>query len=111
MDSTEILLMIGTRKGAFLASSDSQRRQWDLKGPLLKGLEVNDLTSLPSTVAGGAGPLRIYAAAKSAWWGAGIQISDDPRGIMEGATRSYSLWERARSVSRKNLGSSSRSSP
>ena len=69
--------MIGTRKGAFIASTDSERRRWDLKGPFLKGLEVNDLTSLPSSVAASAGPLRIYAAAKSAWWGAGIQVSDD----------------------------------
>ena len=35
------LLLIGTRKGGFIAESDASRRTWTLTGPLLKGCEVN----------------------------------------------------------------------
>jgi len=36
-----ILLLIGTRKGAFIASADAGRARWTLNGPLMKGCEVN----------------------------------------------------------------------
>jgi len=63
------LLLIGTRKGGFVAESDSSRRSWNLKGPFLKGCEVNHVAHL------GGGRLAI--AGKSSWWGPALQLSDD----------------------------------
>jgi photosystem II stability/assembly factor-like uncharacterized protein len=62
-------LLIGTRKGAFIATSDGARRDWILKGPILKGSEVNHVAHV--------GDNRLIVAGKSAWWGPAIQISDD----------------------------------
>ena len=70
-----ILLLIGTRKGAFLALSNTDRRQWQLKGPYMKGLEINHLITLPAT--DGAHNCVIYGAAGSACWGPGILRSAD----------------------------------
>jgi hypothetical protein len=63
------LLLIGTRKGAFVAESDAARRAWTLKGPFLKGCEVNHVAHL------GGGRLAI--AGKSSWWGPALKLSDD----------------------------------
>jgi photosystem II stability/assembly factor-like uncharacterized protein len=65
-----ILLLIGTRKGGFIASADGTRREWKLTGPILKGSEVNHLAYLPSS-------RQIVAAAKSGWFGPGLQWSSD----------------------------------
>jgi photosystem II stability/assembly factor-like uncharacterized protein len=66
----QIALMIGTRKGAFLAFSDAGRRQWELKGPYFKGIEINHVGYLPRAQV-------VTATFKSAWWGPGIQLSRD----------------------------------
>ena len=63
------LLLIGTRKGAFVAESDAARRAWTLKGPFLKGCEVNHVAHL------GGGRLAI--AGKSSWWGPALKLSAD----------------------------------
>ena len=66
----QLLLLIGTRKGGFIAASDGARRRWTLRGPLAKGCEVNHLTCL-------AGTRTIVLAGKSGWWGPAVQWSDD----------------------------------
>jgi photosystem II stability/assembly factor-like uncharacterized protein len=63
------LLLIGTRKGGFIATSDASRAQWTLAGPFLKGCEVNHVAHV------GSG--RLMMAGKSAWWGPALQVSDD----------------------------------
>ena len=67
----KIHLLVGTSKGAFVLSSNIQRKQWALQGPLLKGAQVNDLTldtrSTPT----------MYACATSYWFGSGVQYSSD----------------------------------
>jgi photosystem II stability/assembly factor-like uncharacterized protein len=65
----KILLLIGTRKGGFVATSDTSRAKWTLAGPLLKGCEVNHLAHV--------GGSRLVMAGKSAWWGPALQVSDD----------------------------------
>ena len=67
----QVLLMIGTRKGGFLAFSDLARKRWEMTGPIFKGSQVNHVYC-----AGGAEP-RVLAAGQSAWWGPGLQISMD----------------------------------
>ena len=70
---TRVMLLIGTRKGAFLAFSDADRRRWELQGPIFKGVQVNDVVYTAED--GGAG--SIIVAGKSEWWGPGVQVSTD----------------------------------
>jgi len=65
-----VMLMIGTRKGAFLAIADPQRVKWELRGPFLKGSEVHYVTYLPKTGI-------LVATLKSWWFGVGVQLSAD----------------------------------
>lgn len=62
--------MVGTRKGAFLALSNTDRQSWNVKGPFFKGVQVNHLTYSRSLSA-------ILAAGKSSWWGPDIRLSND----------------------------------
>lgn len=41
---SQVVVMLGTAKGAFLCFSDEERREWRIEGPLLKGWEVTTLT-------------------------------------------------------------------
>ena len=67
----QVLLMIGTRKGGFLAFADPDRKTWRLEGPIFKGAEVNHINLVPGS------PPTIYMAGKSAWWGPGLRLSRD----------------------------------
>jgi hypothetical protein len=62
---------VGTRKGAFVLTSDAAREKWDVSGPHFAGWEVYHLKGSP------ADPERIYASQTSAWFGQIIQRSDD----------------------------------
>jgi len=66
----QVLLLIGTRKGGFIAAADGRRRDWTLTGPILKGCEVNHVTYIPDA-------RTIVVAGKSGWWGPAIQVSSD----------------------------------
>jgi photosystem II stability/assembly factor-like uncharacterized protein len=65
-----LTLLIGTRKGAFIATSDGARRDWAVKGPLLKGTEVNHLAWVPET-------RTLVLAGKNPWFGPTLQLSND----------------------------------
>ena len=65
------MLMIGTRKGAFLACATADRKSWDLKGPLFPGNEVNWVTFRDGS------PQALLVALKSAWWGPDLKVSHD----------------------------------
>ena len=67
----QLMLMIGTRKGAFLAFSDRGRKTWEITGPIFKGAQVDHVAYAPDI--GGA----IVVTGTSAWWGPGLQISID----------------------------------
>ena len=67
----QLMLMIGTRKGAFLAFSDPSRATWKTTGPIFKGVQVDHVAYAPGV--GGA----IVVAGTSAWWGPGLPISTD----------------------------------
>ena len=68
----QVLLMIGTRKGAFLAFSDPGRKTWEMTGPFCKGVQVDHVAYAPDD-GGGA----VVVTGTSAWWGPGLQISTD----------------------------------
>jgi len=66
-----VRLLIGTQKGAFIATSDGARRNWTINGPLFGGWEIYHLAGSP------ADPNRLYASQSSGWFGQVIQRSDD----------------------------------
>src|SRR5436305_1648807 len=63
------VLLIGTRKGLFIAESNADRRDWNLRGPYCEGWPVYH------AVVGDDG--AIYAAAASEWHGSAIWKSTD----------------------------------
>jgi hypothetical protein len=63
--------MVGTRKGAFILTSDIKRKDWKIDGPYFAGWEIYHVKGSP------ADPNRIYASQTSAWFGQIIQRSDD----------------------------------
>jgi photosystem II stability/assembly factor-like uncharacterized protein len=66
-----IRLLVGTRKGAFVLTSDGKRRKWDISGPHFAGWEIYHLKGSP------ADPNRLYASQTSGWFGQVIQRSND----------------------------------
>jgi photosystem II stability/assembly factor-like uncharacterized protein len=68
---TTVRVLVGTRKGAFILSSDGKRKDWQVSGPLFTGWEVYHLKGSP------ADPNRLYASQSSGWFGQQIQRSDD----------------------------------
>ena len=66
-----VRVLVGTRKGAFILTSDMNRQQWDVRGPLFPGWEIFDIKGSP------ADPERLYAAQFTDWFGQLIQRSDD----------------------------------
>ena len=66
-----VRVLVGTRKGAFVLSSDGKRERWDVSGPHFAGWEVYHVKGSP------ADPDRLYASQCSGWSGQVIQRSDD----------------------------------
>jgi photosystem II stability/assembly factor-like uncharacterized protein len=68
---SKVRVLVGTRKGAFVLTSDGKREHWDVSGPHFAGWEIYHLKGSP------ADPNRIYASQTSGWFGQIIQRSDD----------------------------------
>ena len=68
---SRIRLLVGTKKGAFILTSDGKRQKWDISGPLFAGWEMYHLKGSP------VDPDRLYASQTSGWFGQIIQRSDD----------------------------------
>jgi photosystem II stability/assembly factor-like uncharacterized protein len=66
-----VRVLVGTRKGAFVLTSDGKRESWDVAGPYFAGWEIYHLKGSP------VDPDRIYASQSSGWFGQLIQRSDD----------------------------------
>src|SRR5919206_1946858 len=69
MPSTRVL--VGTRKGAFILSSDEARTDWKVDGPHFPGWEIYHVKGSPLN------PDRLYASQTSGWFGQVLQRSDD----------------------------------
>ena len=68
---SKVRVLVGTRKGAFILTSDGKRQKWNVSGPHFGGWEMYHLKGSP------ADPNRIYASQTSGWFGQIIQRSDD----------------------------------
>ena len=66
-----VRVLIGTHKGAFIMTSDADRKKWDMSGPHFAGWEVYHMHGSP------ANPDRLYASQSTGWFGQIIQRSDD----------------------------------
>jgi photosystem II stability/assembly factor-like uncharacterized protein len=68
---SRVRVLVGTRKGAFVLTSDGQRQQWKVSGPHFGGWEIYHVAGSP------ADPARLYASQSTGWFGQLIQRSDD----------------------------------
>ena len=68
---SSVRVLVGTRKGAFVLTSDGARKQWNVGGPHFAGWEIYHVKGSP------ADPNRIFASQSSSWFGQVMQRSDD----------------------------------
>src|SRR6478736_3732850 len=68
---SKVRVLVGTKKGAFILSSDGKREKWDVSGPHFAGWEIYHLKGSPTD------PDRVYCSQTSGWFGQIIQRSDD----------------------------------
>ena len=68
---SKVRVLVGTRKGAFILTSDGKRKNWKVQGPLFQGWEIYHMKGSASD------PNRLYASQSSGWFGQVIQRSDD----------------------------------
>ena len=68
---SNVRVLVGTRKGAFILNSDGKREKWEVSGPHFAGWEIYHLKG------SSADPNRLYASQNSGWFGQIIQRSDD----------------------------------
>ena len=89
-----VRVLVGTRKGAFILTSDAKRERWEITGPHFAGWEMYHVKGSP------ADPDRLYASQTSGWFGQMMQRSNDggktwePVGnkfVYDGATGTH-LW-------------------
>ncbi len=68
--SERTVLLVGTRKGAFVVEGDGRRAKWSVRGPLCEGWPIHDMTIDPASGA-------VLAAGGSPWYGPAVWRSDD----------------------------------
>ncbi len=66
-----VRVLVGTKKGAFILTSDGKRQKWDVSGPHFAGWEMYHVAGSP------VDPNRLYASQSSGWFGQIIQRSND----------------------------------
>ena len=66
-----VRVLVGTRKGAFVMTSDGKRKRWSIRGPHFGGWEIYHLKGSP------ADPDRLYVSQFTDWFGQQIQRSND----------------------------------
>ena len=68
---SKVRVLVGTRKGAFVLTSDASRKSWKVDGPHFAGWEIYHVKASP------ADPNRVYASQSSSWFGQVMHQSDD----------------------------------
>ena len=68
---SQVRLLVGTRKGAFVLTADGTRKRWKVSGPHFAGWEIFHVKGSPLN------PDRLYASQCSGWFGQLIQRSND----------------------------------
>jgi photosystem II stability/assembly factor-like uncharacterized protein len=68
---SQVRVLAGTRKGAFILEADGTRKKWKVSGPHFTGWEIYHVKGSP------ADPNRLYTSQTSGWFGQIIQRSND----------------------------------
>jgi len=68
---SKVRVLVGTKKGAFVLTSDGKRKDWKVSGPHFAGWEIYHMKGSP------VNPERLYASQTSGWFGQVVQRSDD----------------------------------
>lgn len=68
---SNVRVLVGTRKGAFVLTADAKREDWKVDGPFFGGWEIYHMKGSP------VDPNRIYASQSSGWFGQVVQRSSD----------------------------------
>ncbi len=68
---SSVRVLVGTRKGAFILTSDASREKWNIDGPHFGGWQIYHLKGSP------VDPNRIYASQADDWFGQVMHRSDD----------------------------------
>ena len=68
---SQVRVLAGTRKGAFILTSDGKRNHWEVSGPHFAGWEIYHVKGSP------VDPNRLYASQSSGWFGQVSQTSND----------------------------------
>lgn len=68
---SDIRVLVGTKKGAFILTADGHRKEWRVDGPHFGGWEIYHIKG------SALDPNRIYASQSTGWFGQVIQRSDD----------------------------------
>ena len=65
-----VLVLIGTKKGAFILEGSPDRKSWDLRGPFCEAWPINHVVADPDSGA-------IYAGGGNAWFGPAVWKTTD----------------------------------
>ena len=68
--SKNVLILVGTKKGAFILDGASDRKAWSLRGPFCEAWPINH-------VVGNANSGTIYAGGGNEWFGPAVWKSED----------------------------------
>ncbi|TQF77123.1 exo-alpha-sialidase [Elioraea sp. Yellowstone] len=68
--ATRVLVLVGTRKGAFILESDAARRDWSLAGPFCEAWPINHVIGTPDG--------RLHAAGGNEWFGPAVWTCEAP---------------------------------
>ena len=68
---SSVRVLVGTKKGGFVLTSDGKRERWEVAGPHFGGWEIYHMKGSP------ADPNRLYASQSSGWFGQVLQRSND----------------------------------
>ena len=69
--SESVRVLVGTRQGAFILTSDGKRERWEINGPHFAGWEIYHLKGSP------VDPNRLYLSQFTSWFGQLVQRSSD----------------------------------
>src|SRR2546426_10015390 len=70
-EMSKVRVLAGTRKGAFILTSDGKRQKWEVSGPDLGGWEIYHIKGSSTD------PNRLYASQSSGWFGQQRQRLND----------------------------------
>lgn len=66
----KVVLLVGTKKGAFIVEGDAQRRTWRLRGPFCEAWPIHHVIADPKSA-------TIYAGGGNEWFGPAVWKSTD----------------------------------